>query len=71
MDARKIVGLILLAAGVLLLALRGIPYTEKHKADLGPLSVSVKEQRRMPVPVWLGAGLAIVGGVLLVLPSRR
>lgn len=71
MEPRKILAVVLLVAGVLVLVFRGIPYAEKHTADLGPLDVSVKEEKRVALPVWLGVGLVVLGGGLLVLPRRR
>lgn len=70
MGPRKILAIVLLAAGVLVLVFRGIPYSEKHTADLGPLDVSVKEEKRFALPVWLGVGLVVVGGGLLLVPRR-
>jgi hypothetical protein len=71
MQARKILALVLLAAGVIVLAVRGFTYPEKHEAKLGPLEVAVKEEKRVELPVWLGVGLAVLGGALLLFPARR
>ena len=70
MGPRKILAIVLLVAGVLVLVFRGIPYSEKHTADLGPLDVSVKEEKRVALPVWLGVGLVVLGGGLLLVPRR-
>jgi hypothetical protein len=71
MKPSKILGIVLLVAGVLALVFGGIPYAEKHTADLGPLDVSVKEEKRVALPVWLGVGLVVLGGGLLLVPGRR
>jgi hypothetical protein len=72
MQARKILAVVLLVAGVLVLVFRGFSYTaEKHEADLGPLQVEMKEKKSVPLPVWLGVGLVVVGGGLLLFPGRR
>jgi uncharacterized membrane protein len=73
MNIKKIVGLVLVAIGVLFLAVRGFSYTkETHKADLGPLgSFSVKEKGRVNVPTWVGVVVVAAGAVLLVLPARK
>ena len=71
MHARKILAVVVLAAGVRVLVFRGFSYPEKHEAELGPLHVEVKEEKRVPLPVWLGIGLVVVGGGLLLVPARR
>ena len=72
MDAKKLIGIVLLAAGVVILAIRGFSYTkETHEAKLGPIDLSVKEKEHVTLPAWLGVGLAVVGGVLLVVPKRK
>ena len=68
---KKVLAVILLAAGVLVLAVRGFSYPEKHEAKLGPLHVAVEEEKRVSLPVWLGVGLVVLGGALLLVPSRR
>jgi hypothetical protein len=71
MEPRKILGVVLLVAGVLVLVYRGFTYPEKHEAELGPLHVAVKEEKRVALPVWLGVGLVVLGGGLLLVPLRR
>ena len=71
MNIRMVLGIVLLAAGILALAYRGFTYTrETHKAELGPLSFQVKEKERVDVPVWAGVALAGSGGAVLVLGRR-
>lgn len=71
MQTRRVLAVVLLVAGVLVLAVRGFSYPEKHEAKLGPLEVAVKEQKRVELPIWLGVGLAVLGGALLLFPGRR
>lgn len=67
MDAPKIVAILLIVAGVLGLAYGGFSYTkDTHRADLGPLHMSVAEKEHVNVPVWAGVGAIVVGGLLLV-----
>jgi uncharacterized membrane protein YdcZ (DUF606 family) len=71
MNIKKIVGLVLIVAGVIVLVSRGFDYTKKHKGNVGPFDFSVKEQKHVAVPAWAGV-LAVAAGVaLLVLPSKR
>jgi hypothetical protein len=68
----KIVGIGLLALGILALVYRGFSYTkESHEARLGPLQVELKEKERVQVPVWAGVALAVAGGAVLVLAGRK
>lgn len=62
----KIAAILLLVGGALALAYGGFTYTsDTHRANLGPLSMSVKEKERVNIPVWAGVGAIVVGGLLL------
>jgi hypothetical protein len=68
----KILGIVLLAAGILALVYRGFSYTkETHEAKLGPLQVELKEKERVSVPARAGVVLAVAGGGLLLAGSRK
>jgi hypothetical protein len=72
MNALKILGIVLIAAGVLGLVYRGFTYTkETHEAKLGPLELQLKEKETVNVPVWAGVGAIVVGAALLLVPARR
>ncbi|HSS27064.1 MAG TPA: hypothetical protein VLJ84_13520 [Usitatibacter sp.] len=71
MNALKIVGIILIVAGVIGLATGGFSYTkETHKADIGPIHVAVEDKQQVNVPLWAGIGAIVAGIVLLVLPKK-
>jgi uncharacterized membrane protein YdcZ (DUF606 family) len=68
----KILGIVLLVAGILALVYRGFSYTkETHGASLGPLKVEVQEKERVNVPVWAGVALAVAGGGLLLAGAKK
>ena len=68
----KVLGVVLLAAGILALVYGGFSYTkETHEANLGPLSLEVKEKERVNVPLWAGVALAIAGGGILLFGGRK
>jgi multidrug transporter EmrE-like cation transporter len=72
MNAMKIVGIVLIVAGALALAYGGFSFTkETHKAEVGPLKLSVQEKERVNIPQWGGLAAIVVGVVLLVLPSKK
>ncbi|MHB8874218.1 MAG: hypothetical protein ACYC8T_11070 [Myxococcaceae bacterium] len=68
----KIIGLVLIAAGVLALVYGGITYTTREKVlDLGPLQATADREKKIQVPPALGAGVIGAGVVLLLIPGRR
>jgi multidrug transporter EmrE-like cation transporter len=72
MSPAKIVGIILIVLGVGALAYGGFSYTkETHKAEIGPLKLSVKEKEQVNVPQWAGIGAIVAGVVLLVVGGGK
>jgi len=70
MSASRVLGLLLVVVGVIALLYSGITYTKREKVvDIGPVQVETQTTKRIPIPPIVG-GLALVGGVLLVLSSR-
>lgn len=61
-DAMKILGVILVIAGVAALIYGGFTFTTKKKAvDMGPIQIDKTEHHSVPLPPLLGV-VAIVGG---------
>jgi multidrug transporter EmrE-like cation transporter len=72
MNAVKIAAIVLIVAGVLGLAYGSFSYTkETHEAKLGPIELSLKERQSVNVPVWAGVGAIVIGGVILLVGSKR
>ncbi|MFZ2960906.1 MAG: hypothetical protein WA705_28845 [Candidatus Ozemobacteraceae bacterium] len=68
----KIVAILLIVAGVLGLLYGRFSYTkETHEAKVGPIEVSVKENKNVDVPSWAGVGAIVLGSVLLLFGSKR
>ena len=68
----KVAATVLIVAGLLGLLYGGFSYTrEKTAVKLGPLELSVKERETVNVPVWLGVGAVVTGGLLLAFAGRR
>jgi hypothetical protein len=66
MKGTKLVGMVLLALGILALAYGGFSYTkDTDNVNVGPIHFVVKDKERVNIPLWAGVGVAIVGGVLL------
>lgn len=71
MNAIKVTALALIVAGALALAYGSFSFTrETHEAQIGPLSLSVKEKETVNVPVWAGIGAIVAGAALLLLGGR-
>ncbi|MEO8803046.1 MAG: hypothetical protein ABI304_03530 [Rudaea sp.] len=67
MSAMRIVGIAIILIGVLSLAYGGFTYTsDTHKADVGPIHLSVKEKQTVNIPVWAGIGAIVLGGLVFV-----
>lgn len=71
MRPRTITGIILVAIGVLALTYQGITYSSRGDTiDVGPLTITTREKKTLPLPPVLGV-LALVGGVVLMVMDRR
>lgn len=71
MKPTMIVGILLIVLGVVGLALGGFSFTQKEKVlDVGPIEATAEDKETVPIPPLL-AGLALVGGVVLVAASAR
>jgi uncharacterized membrane protein len=66
-----IIGIVLIAVGLVSLAYQGITYTSRETVvDLGPIKATADKQKTIPVPPILG-GLALAGGVTLLFGALR
>ena len=62
MSTTKIIGILLIMAGVLGLIYGGFSYTkETHTAQLGPLQLKVEEKETVMVPVIASVGALALG----------
>ena len=69
--SKQLLGAILLALGLLILAYGGFTYTkETHEVDLGFVELQAKDKERVNLPVWLGISGVAVGALLLVSRKR-
>ena len=67
----KIVGILFIVAGLAMLIIRGIQYTQREKIlDVGPVTITKKEPKTITWPYYAGA-IAIVAGIVLVLVDRK
>lgn len=72
MNTTKIIGILLIVAGAVGLGYGSFSFTkETHKAEIGPVTLAVKEKETVNVPVWAGVAAIIAGGLMLVVGSKR
>ena len=71
MSGKSILGIILVAIGLIALAYQGISYTTKKRViDLGPIQATKEERHTIPLPPILGV-LALIGGVVILVTDKR
>ena len=71
MKITTIIGVILIAIGILTFVYQGISYTTKEKVvAIGPLEMSANKTRTIPLPPIVGS-VAIVGGIVLLIVGAR
>ena len=66
MNPTKLIGIILIIVGVLGLAYGGFSYTQDRTAvKVGPVELTVQENKSINIPLWAGISTLVVGVVLL------
>jgi hypothetical protein len=64
-------GVVLIVLGVVALAYGGISYTRREKVvDIGPIEATAERRETIPLPPILG-GLALAGGVVLLIYGTK
>lgn len=72
MNNTKIIGVVLIVAGLLGAALGGFSYTrDTHKASLGPINLSVAEEKKVNIPLWASIAAIVAGAAVLAAGSKR
>lgn len=71
MNPKTVLGILLIALGMVAFAYQGISYTTRDRdLDLGPIHVTTERTHHVPLPPILGA-VALVSGVVLLLLDKR
>jgi hypothetical protein len=71
MKALTLVGIVLIAIGLVALVYQGISYTTREKViEIGPVQVTAEKEKSVRLPPFLGA-VAVGTGVLLVVVGAR
>lgn len=68
----KVVGVLLILAGIAGVVYGGFSYTTHKKAvDMGPIQINKAEQHSVPIPPILGAAAIVGGGMLVYFGARH
>lgn len=71
MNTVKMLGIVLMVSGILGLVYGSFNYDrETEQAKIGSLVLSVKEEKSVNIPVWLGVAGIALGSALLVAGYR-
>jgi hypothetical protein len=71
MSGTKILGIVLLVAGLLGLVYGHFDYTkETHEGQIGPFKFSVAEKETTAIPSWASIAVMVAGVVLLVVDRK-
>ena len=72
MNQIRVMAIVLIALGVAGLAYGGFTYTkDTHETQIGPIELTVKDQRTVNVPIWAGVGAIVIGVGLLLAPPKK
>jgi amino acid transporter len=71
MKTNTLLGIVLIAIGIVAFAYQGITYTTRENVvDLGPIHMTAERTRTIPLPPIVGA-LALVGGIVLLVTGSK
>jgi hypothetical protein len=71
MKIYTLIGIILIAIGIIAFAYQGITYTTREKVvDIGSVQVTTEKTKKFPLPPVVGA-IALVGGIVLLIIERK
>jgi uncharacterized membrane protein len=71
MKGLSVIGIILIALAVVSFAYQGITYTTHKKViDLGPIQATTEQHKTIPLPPLFG-GLALIGGIVLLIAGNK
>ncbi|MES2423779.1 MAG: hypothetical protein V4562_05080 [Pseudomonadota bacterium] len=72
MNAIRIVGIILIVAGIAGFFTGGFSFTkDSTAAKIGPIELTVKEKETVNFPQWLSIGAVVLGVAALALGGRK
>ena len=71
MKITTLIAIVLIVIGIIAFGYQGISYTTSEKViDIGPIEMTADKTRTLPLPPIVG-GIAIFGGILLLVTGRK
>lgn len=68
----RILGIILIAAGILAMTLPYVTFTKREKVlDIGPIEAAREQKERVPISPFVGLGVLVAGTVIVVYGMRK
>lgn len=68
----KTLGIVLIIIGIVMIIFREVRFTKTEEvADLGPIELNKKEQKRVAWPTYAGVAIAVCGVVVLVAGGKK
>ncbi len=72
MNAMRITGIVLIVLGLAGFFTGGFSFTkDTTAAKIGPIQLTVKEEKTVNFPQWLSIGAVVLGAVVLVMGGRK
>lgn len=71
MKPTTIIGVVLIALGVVALAYQGFSYTsEETLLQVGPIEATAQTEKHVAIPMWAGIAAIAIGAAVVVLGRR-
>ena len=68
----RVLAIVLIAAGAAALMYKGFTYTkDSSTTKLGPIELTVKDEKRVNVPTWVGVVALVAGVGLVLIPQKK
>lgn len=68
----RVLAILLIAAGAVALVYKGFTYTKDSSTTrVGPIELTVKDTKKVNVPIWVGVVTLVAGVGLVLVPNKK